>query len=130
MMNSGEFTEIRKILNKTQRNLASLLGISLKAVCSYEQGWRPIPTYVERQILFLLARKVHHGQSHSNCWDLRNCPEDKKTTCPAWEFDAGQFCWFISGTMCECANCRTWEKKLEVCQHCPVMQHIKSPLNK
>ena len=61
-MDSKEFSNIRKKLAKTQKKLASLLGISLKAVCSYEQGWRTIPSHVERQLIFLLAKKKHPPQ--------------------------------------------------------------------
>ncbi len=124
-MDSREFSEIRKKLDKTQKEMANLLGISLKAVCSYEQGWRTIPTHVERQLFFLLARKGHQQQGNSNCWELRNCPDEKKNKCPAWEFDSGQFCWFISGTLCESADCKSWEKKMEMCKTCVVMKNIR-----
>jgi DNA-binding transcriptional regulator YiaG len=123
-MDSREFSEIRKKLEKTQKEIANLLGISLKAVCSYEQGWRTIPTHVERQLIFLLARKGHQ-QEKTNCWELRDCPEEKKNKCPAWEFDSGQFCWFISGTLCESADCKSWEKKMEMCKTCMVMKKIR-----
>lgn len=124
-MDSAEFTDIRKKLEKTQKELASLLGISLKAVCSYEQGWRTIPTHVERQIIFLLARRDRRHKTNSNCWDLRKCPDEKKQKCPAWEFDAGEFCWFINGTICENTTCKDWEKKILVCKKCVVMKGIK-----
>ena len=51
-MDSKEFCYIRKKLNKTQKQMAQLLGTSVKAVHSYEQGWRKVPAYVERQIFF------------------------------------------------------------------------------
>ncbi|HBG21252.1 MAG TPA: transcriptional regulator [Desulfobulbaceae bacterium] len=124
-MDSVEFAEIRKKLDKTQREIATLLGISLKAVCSYEQGWRTIPAHVERQIIFLLSRKSHRDREIVNCWDLRNCPEEKKERCPAWEYDAGEFCWFINGTICESATCKNWETKILVCKNCVVMKSIK-----
>jgi DNA-binding XRE family transcriptional regulator len=123
-MDSKEFITIRKRLDKTQRAIANLLGISLKAVCSYEQGWRTIPTHVARQLIFLLARKCQQRQGVLMCWDLRNCPEEKKSKCPAWEFDAGQFCWFISGTLCESVVCKSWEEKMAMCKSCMVMKNI------
>lgn len=124
-MDSAEFTDIRKKLEKTQKEIASLLGISLKAVCSYEQGWRTIPAHVERQLIFLLARRGHRDKANPNCWDLRKCPEEKKMKCPAWEYDAGEFCWFINGTICENATCKNWEKKILVCKNCVVMKSIR-----
>lgn len=44
------FSTLRAKLGKTQKALAELLGVSLKAVQSYEQGWRAIPMHVERQL--------------------------------------------------------------------------------
>ena len=55
-MDNKEFTTIRKKLNKTQKQMAQLLGTSIKAVTSYEQGWRTVPGHVERQLFFLLSR--------------------------------------------------------------------------
>ena len=124
-MDSREFVNLRQTLDKTQRQIANLLGISLKAVCSYEQGWRSIPTHVERQLYFLLSRKVQQQQVNTNCWELRNCPEEKKLKCPAWEFHSGQFCWFINGTLWQGADYRSWEKKMELCKTCEVMKNIR-----
>jgi len=56
-MKKDEFVHIRKELGKTQKQMAELLGTSLKAVHSYEQGWRRIPIHAERQMLFLFAQK-------------------------------------------------------------------------
>jgi DNA-binding XRE family transcriptional regulator len=55
-MTSKEFKRFRKKLEKTQRQMAQLLGVSIKAVHSYEQGWRSVPVHVERQIFFLVSR--------------------------------------------------------------------------
>lgn len=123
-MESKEFVTIRKRLKKTQKGLASLLGISLKAVCSYEQGWRTIPSHVERQLTFLLAKKVLHHQKIDNCWELRDCPEEKKTQCPAWEFNSGDFCWFIGGTICDNTIHATWDEKIKMCRKCLVMEQF------
>lgn len=125
-MDSKEFLGIRKKLGKTQKEVAQLLGISLKAVCSYEQGWRTIPSHVERQLFFLLTKKQSvHGRA-VDCWELRHCPEEKRQRCPAWEFDSGQFCWFISGTLCDSAACHSWEEKMAMCRKCPVLKNILS----
>ena len=123
-MDSNEFSATRKKLEKTQKELATLLGISLKAVCSYEQGWRTIPTHVERQMIFLLTRKKNRNIKPDNCWDVKKCPEEKKGKCPAWEFGSGEFCWFISGTLCDNANHRSWAEKIAVCKDCIVMQNL------
>ena len=51
-MNATELQLIRQELLKTQKQMSELLGISLKAVQSFEQGWRIIPPYVERRLYF------------------------------------------------------------------------------
>ena len=48
-MNKKEFSQIRNQLGKTQMQMAQLLGVSLKAIQSFEQGWREIPVHAERQ---------------------------------------------------------------------------------
>jgi len=123
-MEKTEFAAIRKDLGRTQKGLATLLGVSLKAVCSYEQGWRAVPVHVERQLLFLLSRKKRGSTANKNCWDLKNCPEEKKEKCPAWEFESGEFCWFINGTICECAAQKNWHKKILICKKCVVMKQV------
>jgi DNA-binding XRE family transcriptional regulator len=60
-----EFVEARTKLDKTQKDMAHLLGVSVKAIYSYEQGWRAIPTHIERQIFFLLSRK--RGVNPAGC---------------------------------------------------------------
>jgi len=125
-MDSKQFTQIRKKLHKTQKELAQLMGTSLKAVCSYEQGWRSIPTHVERQLYFLLFRKADAENIQKNCWDILNCPEERKIRCPAWEFRSGKFCWFINGTICACRSQQNWKKKIEICHECEVMKHVLS----
>ncbi len=53
-------------LGKTQSQLARLLDTSLKAIQSFEQGWRSIPVRIERQVLFLLASKKVVAQERKN----------------------------------------------------------------
>lgn len=123
-MDKKEFTSFRKKLDKTQKELASLLGVSLKAVCSYEQGWRTVPSHVARQLIFLLAQMIHSGEAVANCWEIRNCPDEKKKKCPAWEFKAGENCWFIGGTICDGTTHMSWEEKIEVCKKCEIFKKI------
>ena len=51
-MGREEFLQARKRLCKTQKQLAELLGTSLKAVDSYERGGYSVPAHVERQIFY------------------------------------------------------------------------------
>lgn len=120
-MDKHEFARFRKILGKTQKELAELLGISIKTLHSYEQGWRHIPAHAERQILFLLSRTKDKAGTLKPCWVIKNCPSKRKKACPAWEFQAGKLCWFINGTICECAAQKNWHKKMAVCRKCAVL---------
>jgi DNA-binding XRE family transcriptional regulator len=119
-MNKTDFTYYRKELGKTQREIAELLGTSLKAVHSYEQGWRNIPVHVERQLLFLFSRKSENLDRIKACWEVKSCHSGLKERCPAWEFSAGKLCWFINGTHCEGAAQQSWKEKMALCKACPV----------
>ncbi len=122
-MESSNFKDIRARLNKTQKELAQLLGISIKAVHSYEQGWRKIPHHVERQLLFLLSRTlIDNDNPLGKCWDILNCSEKRQKNCPAYEFKAGDLCWFINGTKCSGEAHNTWEDKMEECRTCQVFK--------
>lgn len=119
MMDAVEFAEIRKKLNRTQKDMAVLLGISVKAVHSYEQGWRSIPDHVKRQMYFLL---FGGGKDSPSCWTLLECPEELRLKCPAYEFDAGGMCWFVGGTACRGNDYISFDEKMKVCRCCDVLQ--------
>ena len=120
-MNSKEFSLYRRKLGKTQKQLAQLLGISVKAVHSYEQAWRSIPTHVERQLLLLVSRMNKLKKKHPPCWVRKNCQSEKKSRCPAWELRMGDLCWLINGTICEGTAQNTWNDKMKICRSCEVL---------
>lgn len=123
IMDNNIFSKARSKLGKTQRELAELLGVSLKAVQSYEQGWRSVPLHVERQMYFLLIyQRKNKKKLLLNCWNQKNCPY--KEQCPAWEFQAGHLCWFLSGTMCECTAEKNWKNKIEICRKCEILSSL------
>ncbi len=123
-MNNKKFLSIRHKLQKTQKQIAELLGLSLKAVQSFEQGWRNIPVHAERQMLFLLAMKRKGEQKSPTCWEIRECPPWQRSQCPAWEFNCGHLCWFINGTICQGKPMANWQKKIKICQKCSVFKEI------
>ena len=126
-MDSREFLEFRKKLNKTQQQMARLLGTSIKAVHSYEQGWRNIPAHIERQMFFLISRMRGKSARQKPCWIIKKCPPDRKKECPAWEFRAGELCWFINGTICESLPQKNWREKMKICRSCKVLSGLVSP---
>ncbi len=127
-MEKKEFSDIRRQLGKTQAQMAQLMGVSLKAIQSFEQGWRKIPTHVERQALFLLAMKKVPAKKLKPCWERENCSTETKRNCPAWEFQTGHLCWFINGTICHGEIQENWRKKMTMCRQCAVFQAMFSPL--
>ena len=123
-MDRKEFRYFRKRLGKTQLQMAQLLGVSLKAVHSYEQGWRSVPSYVERQVFFLASRVQKNMENRSPCWVIKNCSSEKKKQCPAWEFNSGDLCWFISGTICDGNAQKKWEEKMKFCRSCDILKSL------
>jgi len=124
IMDSKEFVAIRKRLNKTQKQIAQLLGTSIKAIHSYEQGWRSIPIHAERQLYFLLSRTNGSPGDKEPCWVKKKCPFELKSQCPAWEFQVGDLCWFINGTICEGVVQKDWREKIKICKSCDCFSSI------
>ncbi len=128
-MDSKEFFYFRKKLKKTQREMAQLLGGSIKAVHSYEQGWRRVPAHAERQVFFLVSRLKENKREQKSCWVIKKCPTERKKICPAWEFRSGKLCWMICGTICEGMAKKDWHEKMRVCRSCKVLNSVLWPEN-
>lgn len=117
-----QFAAIRRHLEKTQNQMAQILGVSPKAIQSFEQGWRKIPVHIERQVLLILALKSRTTKKTKPCWLTRRCPAEDRQNCPAWQFDAGNLCWFINGTICQGTAQASWEEKMKICRDCEVFR--------
>ncbi len=122
-MDHKKFQVFRQKLGKTQKQLSELLGTSLKAIQSFEQGWRKVPVYIERQMLFLLTFKNKRANDARPCWETRNCSLETRRDCPAWEFGTGSLCWFINGTLCQGKPQTNWSSKMKVCRKCEVFRN-------
>ena len=118
-MNNEEFTRIRHHLGKSQSQIAQLLCVSPKAVQSFEQGWRRIPVYIERQLLILLSMKRGTQENLKPCWEIKHCADSCRQACIIWEYKS-RYCWLISGTMCEGRVQKNWEQKIKMCRGCDV----------
>ena len=123
-MDKNEFKSFRNKLDKTQKEMAQLLGTSLKAIHSYEQGWRTIPPAVERQVYFLVSRIQKSVNGNKPCWKIKNCAPVQKKQCPAYEFKSGNLCWFINGTICDGEIHSNWNEKMKICRSCDVFTGI------
>jgi len=115
-----DFHSFRQKMKKTQKQMSQLLGTSLKAVQSFEQGWRKVPVHVERQMLFLMYMKNKASKELRACWEIRSCSQENRQSCPAWEFNMGHLCWFINGTICQGKPQDSWTKKMKICRRCEV----------
>ncbi|MFH1242265.1 MAG: transcriptional regulator [Pseudomonadota bacterium] len=111
-------------MKKTQSQMAQLLGTSVKAIHSYEQGWRSIPTHAERQLLFLAFMSGQGKLAPKHCWTIKKCPAGQRSKCPAWEFHVGHLCWFINGTICEGTVQKGWREKMKMCRSCEVFRSL------
>ena len=125
-MHKEEFSHVRRLLGKTQKQIAQILGTSLKAIQSFEQGWRSVPVHIERQALFLMALKSFQTKRTRPCWVVKRCSEKIRLGCPAWELQAGHLCWFINGTFCGGKVQKSWQRKMEMCRQCTVFASVCS----
>jgi DNA-binding XRE family transcriptional regulator len=123
-MDKKEFSLFRKKLSRTQKEMAQLLGTSLKAVHSYEQGWRKIPPHIERQIFYLVAKQRGTKHEKKSCWVINKCLPSKRKKCPAWEFQSGDMCWFVCGTRCSDEIYEKWSDKMVVCRTCKILEPL------
>ncbi|MDP6523591.1 MAG: helix-turn-helix domain-containing protein [Kiritimatiellia bacterium] len=113
---------VREILGITQTELASALGISAKAVQSYEQGWRDTPDRVMIQILVLLAMYRRKTMKDVPCWEIRHCSEDQRSVCPSFTICQGLFCWLLGSRVCKPEE--PAESKTLACSNCSVAQRL------
>lgn len=103
--------------------MASALGISTKAVQSYEQGWRPVPVRVMIQLLTLLSLYKNQNKDSMPCWEIRNCRTSMRKDCPSFTVGRGQFCWFIGTRECKPPGGVSDEDAMP-CMSCPVVQRL------
>lgn len=123
-MNSREFSKVRHSLSRTQNQMAQLLCVSVKAVQSYEQGWRNIPSYIERQLLLLISLKKTPNRKIKPCWDLKDCAPEWIVKCIVWELKVMHFCWFLNGTYCQGKTQKNWNDKIKLCRECVIYKDM------
>jgi DNA-binding transcriptional regulator YiaG len=112
---------LRLLLGVTQEGLAKALGISTKAVQSYEQGWRKTPLRVVKQMLTLVAMHREDYSQSTPCWEIRGCDADSVANCPANTITHGRYCWAVASKSCAKAR---GDKDISVlgCLECEVVK--------
>lgn len=118
--------DVRQEMGLTQRELAAFLGCSLRAVQSYEQGWRRQPDHLTRTAVLLLIahRRGRSRRACRPCWQLTNCPERTRQHCLAFFSGEGELCWMLTGTYCRGRRQRSWRSKWQMCRLCKVLARL------
>jgi transcriptional regulator with XRE-family HTH domain len=117
----GDLRVLRKVLGVSQSKLAAMLGVSTRAVQSYEQGWRRTPALVQKLAGFLLAEqwRARNPDAHP-CWQVKQCSDDRREACPAFQLNASHCCWLLDSKCPDFAPGSSWSARLGACGQCSV----------
>lgn len=103
----------------SQSEFADMIGVSPRAIQSYEQGWRAPSSAVEKTALLLLLAHRHGGEfSMKVCWDTVDCSEGERKGCLVYQSKQGHLCWLLTGNVCQGKRHRSWEDKKATCLEC------------
>lgn len=114
---------VRDVLRMTQADMARTLRVSVRAIQSYEQGWRILPAPLTVQLLTLLAVYKGHAEHGKTCWQQTRCPAGARSNCPSFRLVGGRFCWLIAGDICGGRVPQTDNTPLP-CLNCPVTARL------
>jgi len=114
---------VRGRLGLSQSQLANLMGLSPRAIQSYEQGWRDVPRTITAQLMTVLALHRGHADQGTPCWRLTGCPEEKRAGCSASTVGRGRFCWLLAGRSCGPIKAAGSASGLP-CVHCVVFRNL------
>lgn len=104
--------------------VAAFLGVSKKAVESYEQGWRAIPDRVWKQLITTAAVQLGYPlERHRPCHELTHCPEASRAACFSYQQMRGRFCWMTAANSCRRAHPGRGRGTL-ACLDCPVTRQF------
>lgn len=114
------FKQLRTNVGWTQRDAATILGVSQKAVESYDQGWRRVPDSIWRQMLTILSVQVGYPRKHKPCWDVNGCSRARRKSCFCARTLRGHFCWLVAAK----SRCPRWQEHLgaQSCLTCGVVK--------
>jgi DNA-binding XRE family transcriptional regulator len=113
---------IREGLDLSQSELAKMLGISIRAVQSYEQGWRSLPAHVQCKTALMIFLNWRKDQKKVQpCWDIQQCPDEARSECAAYLLKAGDFCWLLANACCRGQKLKSFKARMARCTKCPSM---------
>ena len=127
-MEPGDIRAIREKLGLSQAELATLVGFSIRAIQSCEQGWRqPSPALEKMVLLMYMAETQGAGFGSERCWEVQPCPLVTREACIAYRTRQGHLCWFLTGTLCRGQRMADWRQKRARCTACAFFQRLMSP---
>lgn len=117
---------LRTTMGWSRIEMSSFLGVSRKAVESYEQGWRNIPNRVWKQLLTVAAIQNDYSRAARPCWELTDCPETTRHECFSGHAMKGQFCWMTATRCCRQKVLRSHDPQGDflICLNCPVVKQF------
>jgi len=109
-------------LGLIQSAFARLLGVSPRAVQSWEQGGRSPTAAAERSmLLLLLAHRNGARLAELVCWDHTQCLRERREECIVHRCRQGHLSWFMTGNACQGKDVRTWRGRKPACGNCGFM---------
>lgn len=120
---SAALKRLRGSMGWTQAETATFLGISKKAIESYEQCWRPVPDSVWKELLTLAAVQNHYPHGFQRCFEVLQCPAEARHECFCCKKMSGKFCWMTASTNCH-QHHPELKKSFLTCLSCPVVKQF------
>ena len=113
--------KLRGSMSWTQAETADFLGVSKKAVESYEQGWRNVPDSLWKQLLTLVAVQKGYPRKFKRCWKILHCDAKIHKNCFCGCKMNGHFCWMTATSACHVNHPELNANGLMTCLNCPVV---------
>ena len=114
---------LREAMGWSRVETAAILGLSRKAVESYELAWRKVPDRVWKQALTVAAIQRKYPLGTLPCWELTQCHEEVSATCLCRKLTDGRFCWMTVTKCCRQAR-RGEDMGFKQCLSCPVVRQF------
>jgi hypothetical protein len=97
---------------------------SSQELASQAETLQLIVTDLTRMVYGVEASSESGGNKDIQCWEMKNCPADRRGNCPAYPAH-GSNCWQVTGTLCGGQRQGSYQDKMENCQKCNVYQAVK-----
>jgi len=65
------------------------------------------------------AKLISASKHQVTCWEMKNCPPDRRNSCPAYPQHGGQ-CWMVTATLCGGKEQGSYHDKMANCKKCNV----------